>query len=463
MTAKPTLGLLGIMQELYDDMYPDITERQEKYARDICGALADVADVRFPGAARNRDDVEKHVRGFNDQDLDGIIVVNLTYGPGQRLVRAFRENQLPVMVANTQPLSEVTADWDMSHLTFNQGIHGAQDTANALMRLGLRPPIVTADWRSDYFRDFISDFAHAARAVQALKSLKVATVGQMPGMGDILTDSAGMMRNLGPQIDFHDMGDIHVYMEKITEAEIDAQVEVDKSNFEIDDKLTAESHRYAAKLQVAIEKYLEAGGYGAWSIYFDSIGNDGRFKQIHMLAASNLLAKGYGYAAEGDTTCATLVAAGHRIAPDAHFTEMYAMDFARDTVLQSHMGEGNWKVARKDRPIRLIDRPLGIGGLDNPPTVLFQAQPGIATLVSLVSVSGGRFRLVCCTGEILDTEEMPNVEMPYFHFKPEKGVSRNQELWLENGGTHHQCLHLGDVTRRWRMFCQLSGIEFAEA
>jgi L-arabinose isomerase len=462
MNGKPTLGLLGIMQELYDDMYPDITERQEKYARDICSAVDRVADIRFPGAARNRDDVERHVGGFNEDGLDGIIIVNLTYGPGQRLVRAFRENQLPVMIANTQPLSKVTADWDMSHLTFNQGIHGAQDTANALMRLGLRPPIVTADWRSDYFKEFVADFGHAAKAVQALKSLKVATVGQMPGMGDILTDNAAMMRQLGPQIDFRDMGDIHVFMQKITDAEINAQIDIDKTNFEIDPDLPAESHRYAARLQLAIEKYLEAGGYGAFSIYFDSIGNDGRFKQIHMLAASNLMAKGYGYAAEGDTTCAALVAAGHRIAPDAHFTEMYAMDFTRDTVLQSHMGEGNWKVARRDRPVRLVDRPLGIGGLANPPTVLFQAQPGPATLVSLVSVNGGKFRLVACTGEILDTEEMPNVEMPYFHFRPAEGVNTNQERWLKNGGTHHQCLHLGDVSRRWKMFCQLCGVEYAE-
>ena len=64
------------------------------------------------------------------------------------------------------------------------------------------------------------------------------------------------------------------------------------------------------------------------------------------------------------------------------------------------MGEGNWKIARKDRPVQLIDRPLGIGGLDNPPTVLFQAQPGPATLVSLVPVLGEQYRLVVTQGTI---------------------------------------------------------------
>jgi L-arabinose isomerase len=63
-------------------------------------------------------------------------------------------------------------------------------------------------------------------------------------------------------------------------------------------------------------------------------------------AASSLMAKGYCYGAEGDVQTACLVFAGHALIGDAHFTEMYAMDFASDSVLLSHMGEGDWKIAR---------------------------------------------------------------------------------------------------------------------
>lgn len=189
---------------------------------------------------------------------------------------------------------------------------------------------------------------------------------------------------------------------------------------------------------------------------------DGRFKQIPMMAASNLMAEGYGYAAEGDAITASLVAAGHVLIGDAHFTEMYAMDFKRNSILMSHMGEGNWKIARKDRPIKLIDRELGIGKLNNPPTVVFMAQPGPATLVSLVSLEGERYRLVVSKGEILDTEEAKHIEMPYFHFRPSTGVKACLDGWLINGGTHHQCLNLGDNTQRWKMLCDMLGIEYVE-
>ena len=103
---------------------------------------------------------------------------------------------------------------------------------------------------------------------------------------------------------------------------------------------------------------------------------------------------------------------------DAHFTEMYAMDFPSDSILQSHMGEGNWKIARSDRPVKLIKRPLGIGRLADPPTFLFQYQPGPATLAALVSLEGDRFRLVVAEGENLDSQELPALEMPYGQFRP---------------------------------------------
>lgn len=447
------------MQELYDDMIPGITETQGAYAHKIADAVGDVVDVRFDGPARNRHDIEQQMAAFNEAGLDGVILVMLTYGPAMRTVRALSQNDLPLMLANVQPERSITEDWDMDDLTYNQGVHGAQDLGNTLTRLGMDVPIISADWRSDRFKEFVGDWAHAARAERSLQNLRIAQFGQMPGMGDIETDGAAFMRSLGPQVDPLSMGLIDERMHEVSDEAVAAAVAADRKRFEIDEALSDDQHAYASRFQVAIQQLLDEEGYDGFSIYFDAVGDDGRFEQLHMLAASNLLAKGYGYAAEGDTCCTSLVSAGHQLAPDAHFTEMYAMDFERDSVLQSHMGEGNWRIARDDRPVKLIDRPLGIGGLDNPPTLLFMAEPGPATLVSLAPIGGDEYRLVVANGEILDTDELPNVEMPYFHFRPDSGVRDCLDGWLEHGGTHHQCLHLGDVSRRWDMMGDMADIE----
>jgi len=280
-------------------------------------------------------------------------------------------------------------------------------------------------------------------------------------MGDITADPNDLMRSIGPQVDHVHVGVLKGIMDTLPHAEVSAAMAQDRKNFEIASDLPVESHQYAATLYLALRHFLVSEHYDGFCVHFDALGRDGRFKQLHMLAASNLMAEGFGYAAEGDILCASLMVAGHHIAPNAHFTEMYAMDFDRNAFLMSHMGEGNWRVARNDAKPKLIQRELRIGGLEDPPTVLFSAQPGPASLVSLANIGSGRFRMVAVEGTILDEESLPHLEMPYFFLRPNKStVEEVSSRWLQNGGTHHQAMHLGSVTARWELLCGMLGVEF---
>jgi L-arabinose isomerase len=248
----------------------------------------------------------------------------------------------------------------------------------------------------------------------------------------------------------------------VTDDAVAEVIAFEDERFEIDPRLSAEERADHARMQVAIQRILDDGGFGAYTAHFDAIGEDGRFARLPLAAASTLMARGYGYAAEGDVLTACLVSAGHVLIGDAHFTEMYAMDFPSDSVLMSHMGEGNWKVARADRPVRLIKRPLGIGRLDDPPTFLFQYQPGPATLATLVSLGGERFRLVVAEGENLDSQVLPALEMPYGQFRPGSGLRACLNGWLAAGGPHHEVMNLGHHAASWQVFCRLAGIEYVE-
>jgi L-arabinose isomerase len=451
------------MQELYDDMIPGITDRQAQYARSVAEQLSGVAEVSFSRPARNREDIEAFTRELVAAGVDGVMIVMLTYGPALRSVRALLELNVPVLLANTQPERSITADWDMADLTYNQGIHGAQDQANALLRAGIPFSVITGDWRSERFERSFEDWARAARTVTSLKRMRIALLGYpMNGMGDILYDPPSLLRRLGPIIVSEDLGALAARVEMVSDAEVQAVLDAHHERFEVASDLPPERHAYAARLEVAIRGLLEDEDYAGFSFHFDSIGGDGRFRQLPLLAASDLMADGYGYAAEGDTNTATLMCAGQALIGETHFSEMYAMDWELDSVLISHMGEGNWKVARRDRPIRLIDRELGIGRLDNPPTPVFSAQPGVATTAALVPLEGELYRLVVGRGEVLDTPELPKVEMHYFHFSPEAGMDAFMDGWLELGGPHHFVTNLGDHTARWRRLAELLDLEVLE-
>jgi L-arabinose isomerase len=463
LSELPRIGLLGIMQELYDDMLPGITERQGEFATSVARQLSDVAQVSFTRPARNRDDVEAIVSELTAEGVDGIAIVMLTYGPAMRTVRALMPTPVPLLLANIQPERSITAAWDMADLTYNQGIHGAQDQANALVRIGKPFSVITGDWRSEAFASAFADWARAAQAVTSLRRTRIALLGYpMNGMGDILYDAPSLLRKIGPMIVSEDLGGLIARLSAVSDADVDAVLARHADTFELDPRLARAQHAYAARLELAIGEMLREGDYAGFSFHFDAIGGDGRFEQLPLLAASDLMADGYGYAAEGDTNTTSLMCAAQTMIGDAHFSEMYAMDWELDSVLISHMGEGNWKIARRDRPIRLIDRELGIGRLSNPPTPVFSAEPGVATTAALVPIEGEYYRLVVGRGQVLDTPELPNVEMHYFHFRPDSGMESFMDQWLGFGGPHHFVLNLGDHAARWRRLAELLDLEYEE-
>lgn len=461
--GKPKIGLLGLMTDGYEAVFPGIIARQEKYAQEIVKTLSPVADVHFPGAGLNRGSIENIVRKFNEEGMDGILIVMLAYSQGAWLLRALQDNRLPIALAAIQPDQEVLDDWEELDLTVNQGIHGAQDNSNTIVRAGLKCQFFAGNRHDSSFVSFVEDFGKAARTYRRLRKMRTAVIGRMPGMGDILTDDMAFFRKLGPETVHDTIGSVYSRMQEVTEAEINASIERDHSIFDVDSKLTRESHAYATRLYLGFKKYLVEKGLDAFTAHFDVFGDDKRFRQLPLMAASHLMAEGYGYAAEGDMMCASMVSAAHSIGDnDANFTEMYTMDFVKRAIIFCHAGEGNWNTCRNDMKPRLIDRFLGEGGLENPPTPIFTPKYGPATLTSLVALEGNKFRLVAAKGDILPKSDMKRCEMPYIFWSPDSGVEKCVEGWLSNGGTHHEVINLGDVRRRWKMLCSMLDIEYVE-
>ena len=457
---KPRIGILGLMLGAYEPIFPGITAAQENYVRSIAASLSEEADFIFPGAAKSRAAIEATTRQFNNDGLDGILILLLSYSEGQHLVRAMQNNHLPLALALVQPDDTVGADFGEWELTVNQGIHGSQDNANCLMRAGIPCFIFAGNRNDESFARFISDFAHTAQTTRRMREMRIGVIGKLPGMGDVITDDMAFYRVVGPEFTYDSIGSVQAYCAEVSQDAIDQVVARDRAVFEVDPNLTAESHAYAIRLYLGIRRYLEAGGYDGYTLHFDEMGADGRFEQLPLLAASHLMADGYGYAAEGDATTAALVAAGFSLCGCANFSEMYMMDFKRNAILFCHAGEGNWATARRDCKPRLVDRYFGEGGLGNPPTPIFTPEPGPATVCTLTHVSGDCFRLICSLGEITDDHGLDACDMPYLFFRPESGVQSCVTAWLEQGGGHHEVILPGNQQKRLQLLCKMLNVEY---
>ena len=465
---KPKIGLLGLMAGSYEPIFPGIVARQEAFARELAASFSSVADVDFPSAALDRADIEQKMRYFNQSDCDGVLIVLLTYSQGVWLLRALQDNRLPLALAVVQPDSRVGLDFGELDLTVNQGIHGAQDNANMIVRNGFKCQFFAAERHDPALVQFVGNFARAAMTYQQMRRMKCGVLSRMCGMGDILLDDMAFTKKIGVEFCNDTAGTVWRWMQTVTKQEIDRQIEKDKDTFLVDPKLSYESHAEAVRMYLGFKRWLDDKGFGCFTAQFDifgddSVGPDRRFHQLPLYAASQLMADGYGYGAEGDMSCAAMVSAAHMLSDGGgNFTEMYMMDFETDAICFCHAGEGNWATSCGTNRPRLIDRYLGEGGLENPPTILFTPKAGRATLTSLAPMNGDRLRLIAAPGEMLPRNDLRGCEMPYFFWRPDSGVTNCIRGWLKNGGTHHEVISLGDVSTRWQMLCDMWDVEYVQ-
>jgi len=456
---KPKIGLLGIMIEGYEPIFPGITEVQGNYAKELAKTMSAYAEVDFPGVADNREKIEETVDAFNRNGCDGILIVLLAYSHSTWIVRAMQNNRLPIAMAILQPDDAMTQAFTEYDFTRNQGIHGAQDNANILSRLGIPCQYFVGSRMSKEFSEFFNNFSKAAMVYTKLRSTKVAVIGKMTGMGDLFADDIKLYEKLGAEYCYSSIGSVYNLMQEVSKEEIAKEIENEKDVFDLDPSMPQEAYEYAQCQYLAIKRFLKEGGYDAFTLHFETLGEDGRFTSLPFLAASKLLADGYGYAAEGDALCACGVLASSLISGDASFSEMYALDYKDDSILMCHAGEGNYKMARKDRKPRLVYKVFNEGGLANPPTTLFTHEPGRATVASFAPSNDG-FKILVSTGKIIDRCDLDGCEMPYMFFKPDTKKEELIKQWLEFGATHHEAVLYGDQSEVFRMLASMWQCEF---
>ena len=231
MKRKPKIGLLGMMIEGYEPIFPGIIKVQEDYAKQLIKTMSAYADIDFPGVAYNRAKIEQTVEGFNKNGCDGILIVLLAYSHSSWIVRAMQNNKLPLALAILQPDDVMSPEFTEYDFTRNQGIHGAQDNANILMRLNIPCQYFVGSRHSDAFLEFFSNFSKASMVYTRLRSAKVAVIGKMTGMSDLVTDDFKIYEKLGMEHGYASIGSIYNLMQKVSEEAITKEIEAEKDVF----------------------------------------------------------------------------------------------------------------------------------------------------------------------------------------------------------------------------------------
>lgn len=461
---RAKIGLLTLFFDLYLNGLEALLDTCTQFAGELTGSFSAQADVVNPGVCVNREMVDAAVARFEAEDVDLIVVVFLTYTPSMYALPALRKTRLPILLFCTQKMPAVTAEITAADTDENHGVHGYQDLANVLRRAGRPYHFMSGYWQDAPVQEELAEWLQAARVRRLLHGARIGLVGYpMENMGDFGLDESDLEAQLGVHIRHLAMSPIAQLARTAPGVEIQAQMDQDRAQFAFDAMVTSEQHEAASRLEWALRKTMQQENLAGFASHFIAISEEGLFDTMPFLAASKLLGEGYSFGGEGDVTSAVAVTIMQQMAGMANFTEIFTIDFGGNTVLMSHMGEGNWKMARTDAPVRLTSAPFDLTPVrTDPVSPVFTLGPGSATLLNITTGPGRKIQWIVAEGEVVDCPPLPKLGLIHYRFKPQLPVNDFLTRYGLLGGSHHQSLAYGSWKGPLRKLAALLGVDYEE-
>src|SRR5690606_5051693 len=202
-----------------------------------------------------------------------------------------------------------------------------------------------------------------------------------------------------------------------------------------------ESLRYGARQELGMLQFLEEGGFGAFTTNFEDLGG---LRQLPGLAVQRLMARGYGFGAEGDWKTALLVRAakvmGAGLPGGASLMEDYTYHLVpgEEKILGAHMLEicPTLTTARPSLEVH----PLGIGGREDPVRLVFDTDAGPGVVVAMSDMRD-RFRLTANTVDVVPPDApLPNLPVGRAVWQPHPDPAASAAAWLTAEAAHHTVL-----------------------
>lgn len=440
-------------------LYGEETIRQvEADSKVIVDGLKLPFPVEYKLTAKTEAEIEKIVKEANyDDDCAGIITFCHTFSPSKMWINGLTLLQKPWLHLHTQFNETIPNDAiDMDYMNLHQSAHGDREHGFIGARLRAPRTVVAGFWKDPAVQEQIAQWQRAAVGVQFSRSLKIVRFGDnMREVAVTEGDKVEAQIKLGWQVNTFAVGDLVEVMNAVTEAEIDTLMAEYAKLYTFDEKDTAVI-RYQAREEIAIEKILVREGAMAFSNTFQDLHG---MEQLPGLAAQHLMAKGYGFGAEGDWKTAGMTAIVKAMYPDgaASFMEDYTYDYKHELILGAHMLEVCPSIAA-EKP-RIEVHHLGIGGKSDPARIVFEGKAGKAKALSLVD-AGGRLRLIAqdvtCEKPFQD---MPNLPVARTMWRPEPSFLDGLACWIIAGGAHHTVLSYDITAQAVRDFARIMGIE----
>lgn len=399
----------------------------------------------------------------NSKQCVGLICWMHTFSPAKMWIKGLHLLNKPFLHLHTQVNQDIPWETiDMDFMNLNQSAHGDREFGFIGARMRLNRKIVVGHYQDPDVIAQIAVWVRAASAYNDALNMKVARFGD--NMRDVAVTEGNKVSaqiKMGYSVYGYGIGDLVKCVNEVSPSAIKKLLAEYGAEYKLTKNVaSSDTLKEAARIELGMENFLNAGNFKAFTTTFEDLHG---LKQLPGLAVQRLMAKGFGFGAEGDWKTAALVRSmkvmSEGLKGGTSFMEDYTYHFDPRgmRVLGAHMLEVCPTIALAKPTVEI--HPLSIGGKEDPARLVFKTAPGDAINVSIIDL-GNRFRMIVNKVEVVKCPDMPNLPVASVLWKPLPDLKKGAAAWILAGGAHHTGFSTAVNAEYLEDFAGMMGIEY---
>lgn len=460
MTMQPKIGLF--VTALLDDDYNKTGHMRPKMAQAtdrIAEILKPYGEIVNPGFVEYEPDADRATQMFNAEGVDLIVAIELAYQKGIIPMRTLLRVHAPILVWNTQQIRRLPEEADFDVIMENSGMAGLPELTSALIRSGRPFQLLTSHIQDPAGLEQIGQYAAAAGAIRRLDKMRIGVIGHpFEGMTDLMVDGLSLRDIVGPVCWPIEPEKVAVAAEAMDAARVKEFMAEQASTYDASD-MPDELFERSARLTLALLDTAKAGDFDGLATFDQIWLTDPRVGIIPSYGTGILCAEHIPVATEADVTTLSAMMVLQELAGEVTFLENYVIDFDEDAIILSHDGHGNPAMAADPKQVKIKPSIYYEGVNGRGAGLEFAYAPGDVTILSLIPLGDGEWRLIVGEGESLPMTPRP-VAAPQMLFRYKNGsISEFCDRWLLAGSPHHMALAYGHLSEQVEKVGELLGVE----
>ena len=460
---KTKIGFLPFYIKLYDDCGSGAKARPrlEPFADRLVNELSDRGfDVLAVPFCRIKEEFAAAVAKFEAEGCKAIVTWHAAYSPSLECIDALASTELPIVVLDTTETYSMGPTLEQFEISLCHGIHGVMDMCSMLNRRGKAFAIAAGHIEHSDVIDKTAGYIRAAVAAKSMNGSNTGSIGgSFDGMGDFLVEDAEMLERFGVKVIYPEEGELAKYRSEVSDDDVKAEMQKDLDTLYQIEPVDSESHARTVRNCLAVRRWIEERKLSAMTVNFREITDETGLEIMPFMEASKAMARGTGYAGEGDVLTASLVGALMKGYDEVAFIEIFCPDWKGNTLLLSHMGEYNPNLTSGKCGMKEI--PFIYGDAKSPVVSYGRYKGGDAVFINLYRTKDD-FRMIISAVDMVEVrpdDDTLEVRVRGW-MKPKMPIADFLEAISRVGATHHSALVYGATVSELVYFADLLGIGY---